>query len=66
MPHICGLESFLSSRERIEGYQAAMREVGFTPNMEQGSFDISSGYEIAAPVVTIEGSVDGGLRPLTI
>ncbi len=45
--HICGPESFLSSRERVRGYHAAMQEAGLFPRMEQGGFDISSGYEIA-------------------
>ncbi|MFF2889065.1 LacI family DNA-binding transcriptional regulator [Paenibacillus sp. NPDC057967] len=45
--HICGSDSFLSSKERVRGYKEAMKEAGLEPRIEQGNFDIPSGYEIA-------------------
>lgn len=45
--HICGQDSFLSSKERVRGYKEAMSEAGLIPRIEQGNFDIPSGYEIA-------------------
>lgn len=47
--HIRGAGEFLSSLERERGFETAMREAGLTPyRVEQGSFDIESGYEIAS------------------
>lgn len=45
--HICGPSSFLSSKERVRGYQEAMLEAGLECRIEHGNFDIPSGYEIA-------------------
>ncbi|NIK78298.1 DNA-binding LacI/PurR family transcriptional regulator [Paenibacillus castaneae] len=46
--HISGPYSFLSSRERERGYLSALEEAGLKPfHMEQGEFDIPSGYSIA-------------------
>ncbi|REK75638.1 LacI family DNA-binding transcriptional regulator [Paenibacillus paeoniae] len=45
--HICGPDSFLSSKERVRGYKEAMAEAGLEPRVEYGNFDIPSGYEIA-------------------
>ncbi|MBO9598600.1 MAG: LacI family DNA-binding transcriptional regulator [Cohnella sp.] len=47
--HIRGAEPFLSSSERERGFETAMRDARLTPyRVEQGSFDIESGYEIAS------------------
>ncbi|MFD0588614.1 LacI family DNA-binding transcriptional regulator [Paenibacillus sp. GCM10027627] len=45
--HISGPAPFLSSKERVRGYLAAMEEAGLAPRIEQGNFDIPSGSEIA-------------------
>ncbi|GAB6926363.1 substrate-binding domain-containing protein [Paenibacillus sp. JCM 10914] len=45
--HISGPSSFLSSKERVRGYQEAMAEAGLECRIEQGNFDIPSGYQIA-------------------
>lgn len=45
--HIRGPGSFLSSNERARGYQEAMLEAGLECRIEQGNFNIPSGYEIA-------------------
>ncbi|WP_331459282.1 LacI family DNA-binding transcriptional regulator [Paenibacillus sp. FJAT-27812] len=45
--HISGPPHFLSSKERIRGYLTAMEEAGLASRIEQGNFDINSGYEIA-------------------
>lgn len=46
--HISGPDPFFSSRERERGYIAALEEAGLQPfAIEQGDFDIPSGYRIA-------------------
>jgi len=46
--HIAGPDPFLSSRERERGFLAAMEEAGLKPyRIERGTFEISSGYDIA-------------------
>lgn len=46
--HISGSDFFFSSRERERGYMHALEEAELKPYcVERGSFDISSGYEIA-------------------
>lgn len=45
--HISGPEPFFSSRERERGYLSALKEAGLEPfAIEQGEFDIPSGYRI--------------------
>ncbi|WP_372663611.1 LacI family DNA-binding transcriptional regulator [Cohnella sp.] len=46
--HISGPDPFLSSKERVRGYLFALEEAGLQPySIERGTFEISSGYEIA-------------------
>ncbi|MFC4598333.1 LacI family DNA-binding transcriptional regulator [Cohnella hongkongensis] len=46
--HISGPDPFLSSRERERGFLAALGEAGLQPyRVERGTFELSSGYEIA-------------------
>ncbi|XID91253.1 LacI family DNA-binding transcriptional regulator [Paenibacillaceae bacterium WGS1546] len=47
--YISGPDALLSSRERERGYLAALDEAGLKPYaIEQGQFEISSGYRIAS------------------
>ncbi|MFC5531146.1 LacI family DNA-binding transcriptional regulator [Cohnella yongneupensis] len=47
--HIRGSASFLSSRNRERGFMTAMAESGLEPYcIEDGEFDIASGYEVAS------------------
>jgi DNA-binding LacI/PurR family transcriptional regulator len=59
--HISGPDPFLSSRERERGFLFALKEAGLQPfQVEQGSFDIPSGYAIA------KRWIDGGRLPTAV
>ncbi|BBI36307.1 LacI family DNA-binding transcriptional regulator [Cohnella abietis] len=59
--HISGPEPLFSSQEREKGYLHALEEVGLKPfAIEQGSFDIPSGYRIA------KQWIDSGRLPTAI
>jgi len=59
--HIGGPSSFLSSRERERGFLQALGEAGLEAYcIEQGNFDIPSGYDIAS------GWIESGKLPTAI
>lgn len=59
--HIAGPDLFLSSRERERGFNFAMTEAGLKPHcIEQGAFEISSGYRIA------KQWIDSGSMPTAV